>query len=492
MSTNKKIKSLKLNAVLNVIKSLMGIVFPLITFPYVTRILHVEYLGRVNYAQSLVSYFSLIAGLGISTYAMREGAKVRNKRESFQRFCNEIFTINLLTTAVAYGLLFILLFCVQQLAQYRQLIILISLSIIFTTIGIDWVNSIYEDYVVIAARSVIIQIVNLCLLFAFVKSENDYYIYAFLTVFPQMAICVCNFFYCRKYCNIRVIKQSNIKKHIKPMLTLFANNIAVTLYCNADLTMIGWMLSDYYVGIYSVAVKVYTIIRSLLASIFIVCIPRLSSFVGTSQKDKFRNLVNDITCVLIILALPAVTGLWLLAEPIVRVLAGADYTNSIMTLKILSLAIPFSVFGGVITNCINVPMTKESINLKATVIAAVTNIGLNIIMIPVFQQNGAALTTVLAEFTVIVVCFIGDVRLKKIFAWTSVLTTLFQSLAGCVGVGLVCFVLQQFIESTLYCCFASIMGSIVIYSIILILERNKYMVLAIGKAMQALRSNKKT
>ena len=169
---NKKFKSLGVNAFLNAFKSSLSVLFPLITYPYAFRILNVEGMGKVNYATSIVSYFSLIATLGVSSYAVREGAKLRNKKEDLEKFSNQIFSLNLFTTFIAYAALAVSLVFVQQFSGYRLLIVLSSLTILFTTLGVEWLNTIYEDYLYITIRSIITHVISLILLFLLVTIDS--------------------------------------------------------------------------------------------------------------------------------------------------------------------------------------------------------------------------------------------------------------------------------------------------------------------------------
>ena len=140
---SKKQKSISFNLVVNGIKTLMSVLFPLITFPYASRILGASGIGKVNYASSIISYFSLIASLGISTYAIREGARIREDREKFNKFAKEILSINLCTTVISYLLLIIFL-CLPILNNYKTLLVICSAGIVFTTIGMEWLFIIKE------------------------------------------------------------------------------------------------------------------------------------------------------------------------------------------------------------------------------------------------------------------------------------------------------------------------------------------------------------
>lgn len=470
-----KSKSITINVILNIIKTLMSVVFPLITFPYAARILHASNLGKVSFAQSIISYFSLIAMLGMNTYAVREGAKLRENNTYFNRFFNEVIRINIVTTFISYVLLFFAVSFIPDLNEYKYLIILMSTSIFFTTVGVEWINVVYEEYLIITVRSIVIQIVNLILLFAFVRTENDYYTYAFLTVFSNILICSWNAFYCRKYIRFQLRGKFDLKKHIKPLLILFANNLSITIYCNVDSTMLGLMLGDYYVGIYAVAIKVYGILKSVFAAIYIVCIPRLSSYIGENNRLAFKELINNMSAILVLILIPAMTGIIVLAKPIVLFLSGAEYIAAVSTVRILGVALIFAIIGGFISNCVIVPRAKETVALKATLVAAIVNVCLNGVLIPVFKHNGAAITTAVAELTVAIFCLVIDKDSRSIFQWNKICVQGFSAVFGCIIV-LATSMLASLInlESLLACLFVGIVSTM-FYLLFLALTKNYYL-----------------
>ena len=141
-----KKNSLKVNATLNIIKQVCAIIFPLITFPYVSRTLGVDMYGKINFSNSIVSYITLIAGLGVSSYAIREGARIRDDKVKFERFSNEVFSINIVSTIFSYIVLFFLILLWNKLDSYKSLILILSINVLLTTLGTDWINTVYEDF----------------------------------------------------------------------------------------------------------------------------------------------------------------------------------------------------------------------------------------------------------------------------------------------------------------------------------------------------------
>ena len=150
-------KSIKINTLFNIIKTCSSIIFPLITFPYANRILLPDNIGKVNFAMSFVSYFALLASLGVQTYAIRECASVKNDKRQLSNVSSQIFSINLCMTIISYLLLFITIVTSEKIENYRVLIIIQSTTIIFTTFGADWLNSALEDFKYIAIRTIIFQ-----------------------------------------------------------------------------------------------------------------------------------------------------------------------------------------------------------------------------------------------------------------------------------------------------------------------------------------------
>ena len=177
-----QIKSMKMNAFLNGTRTLVAIIFPLITYPYISRILGTDNLGKINFANSVVNYFQLLSALGISSYAIREGAAYRERCGIMETFANQVFTINVVFTGIAYSLLGITLFFFKGLTDYKELILIQSLVILGSTLGVEWLFSVYEDYLYITVRTIVIQIVSLLLMFVFVRREGDYLKYALISV----------------------------------------------------------------------------------------------------------------------------------------------------------------------------------------------------------------------------------------------------------------------------------------------------------------------
>lgn len=201
----KKEKSLGLNAVLNCLKSLLSVIFPLITYPYVLRILQVENIGKVDFSNSIVNYFVLFAGLGIANYAIREGSAYKNNQQELEKFACEMFTINVISSVVSLALLILAICFIPRLNLYKSILIIQSFTILGNLLGVVWLYSIVEDYLYITIRAVAVHIIALILLFVFVRSEGDYLQYAATSVIANAGANIFNFIHAKKYVKIKLV-----------------------------------------------------------------------------------------------------------------------------------------------------------------------------------------------------------------------------------------------------------------------------------------------
>ena len=424
--------NLKQNAVLNIVRTSLSVIAPLITYPYVLRVLGVENVGKVSYVASIINYFILLAMLGISTYAVREGAKIRSNKEALNQFSGEVLTINVCSTIFSYLLLILAAVFIERLKDYRLLLFIQSFAIVFTTFSVDWINTIFEDFLFITVRTIVFYAISIVLTFVLVKNSADYYLYALISIVSSGLVCIFNWLYCRRYVSIRLVKNPNWNKHLKQLLILFANGLTILIYVSFDTTMLGWMAGDYYVGLYALPTKIYTVLKNLMVAVYSVAIPRLAVLLGEYKSDEFKCLYTKLWKYLTVLLLPVCIGVVCTAGEVVLLFGGSDYFESATALRILAVGLIFAIFGGLVTACLNVIIGREKDNLTASIWGAVLNCGLNLILIPMFKQNGAAFTTLLAELFVFLFCFARIPDRAKYFDYETIAKTLVHAVTGTV------------------------------------------------------------
>lgn len=485
---NRRMRSLKINAALNGLRQGLNFLYPLITFPYVSRVLSIESVGIYNFSNTYINYFMLLAALGISTYAVREGAKYRDNKIKINKFVNEIFTINILSTLLAYFLLIVTLIIFNNLHVYVLCILIFSIQIMFTTIGTEWVYTIYEDYTYITIRSIIFKLLSIVMLFLFVRQKNDYLAYSFVTVFATVGSNLLNFFHLKTYFSIAIIRKINFKKHIKPILTIFFSTMAVTLYVSSDITILGLFKSNYAVGIYSIATKIYTIIVQLIAAVIIVTIPRLAMLYGLQRKVEYKKILGSLLNLILLIIIPAAIGLILFSKEVVTIIGGTKYLNSSIPLNILAVTMIFSILNTIVSECVLIPSKREKKLFFVNLFVGIFNVIFNIVLIPQWSYIAAACTTFLSESMSLVLNTANswDI-LNDILKSQNVYRNIIHSIVGSIGVIIVCLIMKELFFNKVILMLMAIILSALVYVLILIIMHNQIVRTNITKLVEKIK-----
>ncbi len=463
--------SLKKNAALNMTKNIMGLIFPLVTFPYVSRVLEPDGVGKVNFAHSIISYFSMIAALGINTYGVREAARLRNDKIKLTKFVKEILTINIISTLVAYCLLGFALICIPKFSDYRLLLVVCSGSILFATIGIDWLYTALEEFSYITIRSILFQMISIVLMFIFVRQKEDYLIYAGIGVVSSVGSNICNFIHARTFILFKEKIKKQIKKHMKPIFTLFAMSIAISIYTALDTTMLGFISGDEQVGFYTAATRINKIVVSVITAAVAVILPRLSYYLSQNDRSNFNELIEKALKIVILFSLPCAVGLCLVAKPVVLLFSGLQYEPAIVVMQVMNPIIIAISLSGFIGIQVFMPMGKERVTLLTVIVGAIVNFSLNMVLIPKYGALGAGIATVFAECIVTIVQLIYA---HNLFEWNKVFPHILQCvIATCFMSIVVYFFLKinlQFILQLL----GSVLIGTISYGSALLLMRNQF------------------
>lgn len=470
-----KERPLGVNALLNGIKQCCAILFPLITFPYVSRILGSGGFGKYSFSASVTNYFVLLAALGIDTYAIREGAKVRADREKVSTFCSQIFSINVCSALVSLTLLAGVLL-LPKFQDYKPYILIQSTAMILAAVGTDWVNGIYEDYFYITVRYIAVQCICLGVMFLLVRSPEDLIPYCVVSVLASNGGKLINILHVRKFVRIRFTFRMSVRKHLPSLLVLFANAIAVSVYVNSDIIMLGFFESDAQVGIYSFVSKIYSLLKRLINAAIVVSVPRIA-YLLKNEPGEYEKYVKKVFSMLSMILLPVTVGMFFMSDTMIRIAGGQQYMAGDAALKILSAATLFAIYASLFTNCVLIVNGQEKKCLCATAWAAVTNVGLNFLLIPPMGMLGAAITTGIAEM---VNCVMQIRFSKPFFDWKNLdFKSVRAYLWGSGLVGAVCAACNAFIGGT-YLRMATAMGiSCVVYGAVLLAMKNQFAVDAV-------------
>ena len=438
-------KSLKKNSIYSIVKTGSSILFPLITFPYISRVLQTENVGKINFGLSIVSYFSLMASLGITTYAIRECSGVREDRKKLSNTASQIWSINIITTIIAYFALLITLLCYRKLDNYRLLIVIQSFSIIFITLGADWLNQAMEDFRYITFRTVVFQIISLVLMFIFVHNPEDYLKYALISLVSSSGASLVNIWYRRRYCKVGFIMdiKNGIewRKHMMPILYLFVMILAQTIFNSVDSTMLGLVHGDFEVGIYSAAHKITNIINQVVGSLLWVIMPRMSYYFAEKKYDEVNKLLRKVLGFNLLFGLPCGVGCFVLADDIIRIVAGNAYIKAAPVLQILMIGFVFSLIGGnFLGNAILLPSKQEKYYMVVCCITALVNVIGNYIFIPFWGSKAAAGTTAVCALTILILLLF---KVDKNVKLTHIGRLVISPIIGCIGIILVCILAKK-------------------------------------------------
>lgn len=414
------------NAVLNASK----FIFPLITYPYVARVLLPEGTGKVTFATSLIYYFIMFAELGIPKYGIRKCAMVRECKEELTRTVHELLMIQTITTVISYIVLFGCVFLIPKLAEERILYVVISVGLLFHLVGVEWLYQALEEYRYISVRSLAFKVISVVAMFLFVKQREDYVIYGAITIIASSASYVCNFYRARRIISFRPVGNYNLKQHIKPVLVFFAMACAVSIYSHIDTLMLGFLKGDAEVGYYNAAVKVKTIMVSLLTSLSVVLLPRASYYLTKGKQAEFEAISKKSMNFSAVFAIPFVVFFILFADDAISFLAGPSYSAAVMPMRLIMPSLFMIAISYPLGIQILVPLGKEKVVLYSEIAGAAVNMVVNILLIPKFGASGAAISNVCAEITVLAVQFysvrkdlpglLRDIKWWKILSATAV------------------------------------------------------------------------
>lgn len=399
-------KSLKLNFLMNAILTMSSFIFPLISFPYVSRILLPEGTGKVSFATSLIAYFTMFAQLGIPTYGVRACARVRDDRIALTRTAQELLIINLVMTALSYAALALSLLFIPRLRWERPLYLLVSLSMLFNTIGMEWLYKALEQYTYITVRSIVFKLVALLAMFALIHSREDYVIYGGITIFASSASGILNFIHARKFISLRPVGSYHFKPHLKAVAVFFAMACASTVYTNLDTVMLGFMTSDETVGYYNAAVRIKSILVSIVTSLGAVLLPRASYYVEHGEMDRFRQITRKALNFVFMTAVPMMVYFILFARQGIFLLSGENYAGSVIPMQWIMPTLLFIGLSNVLGIQILVPLGRERVVLCSIVAGAAVDVVLNAVLIPQYGAAGAAAATSVAELVVLTVQFV--------------------------------------------------------------------------------------
>lgn len=393
-------QSIKRNFVYNTLLNVSSVIFPLITAPYVARVLEPNGVGLFNFIISYAGYFSLFAVLGIPTYGVREVAKLRGNQKGLQKLVSELISIAFISTffvSVAYILTIIV---IGKLSENSLLFLVAGITIYFAPFKINWYYQGLEKFGFITFRSIVVRTLSVICLFLFVKGKSDLIIYITINALGGFLADLWNYIKMWKSGVHPFFTIKGLIPHLKPLWFLFASTIAISIYTVLDTLMLGFIKDYSEVGYYNNASHITKSVLMVITSLSTVSIPRFSYYIKNKEIGMANSLTNKCISFVLFLAFPLCAGLMCIAPVFVPWFFGEHFYGAIIPLMIMSLLLIAIGISNITGIQIMVGMGLDKYFLRTILIGTILNFTMNCIFIPLMGANGASISSVIAEFSI--------------------------------------------------------------------------------------------
>lgn len=464
-----KIKSLKHNFLMYFIRLFTSFGFTLLIFPYIARTIGAESVGRVQYIETINSYFLLFINLGILGYGKREIAQYRDDSLRLNNIVNELLSILCITTLLGSIFYFILIIMNDNKID-KILLIIYFLTIILNLINLEWFYIGIENQEYITKRNLLVKIISGVLILFFVKSQRDVYLYAGILVLATVGSNIYNFINLKKYIKLRLVGFKEYKKHLKPLFYLFSSSLALSLSYNLDSLMIKNIGGDIELGYYTLALKFGKLPLVVGSTLIAVLSPRVNNLLSQGNKKEYYNIWNKGINTMFIFYIPCVIGMWLISKSLVLIFGGIEFlpaTNIFKVFSIYILVMGFAVSTGVALST----HRRDREYFISVIFGSILNVIFNTIFISKIGALGAAIATLITEGIAII---IRVLLCKDIFKEIKLLNiNMIKMLISSIVMGLGVFYITKVITVPLLQVLASgIIGGIVYFIGLVLLKED--------------------
>lgn len=399
-------KNVKKNLAYNFAYQILAIALPLITTPYISRVLGPTKVGEYSYAYAIAYYFVMITMLGLNNYGNRSIAAVRDDKDELSKTFCSIYWMQLSTGIISLAAYIIYGLFISNITMTW----ITSLYVISAIFDVNWFFFGMEQFKLTVTRNTFIKIFTTICIFIFVKNQEDIYLYALIMVFGILISQLILWQFLRKYIHFQRVKFKEVTKHIKPNLILFIPIIAVSLYKVMDKIMLGSMTTKTEVGLYESSERIIQIPMALIQSMGTVMLPKMTNLIANNDEKSAKSNFSSSIMLVMFLSSSMCFGIMGVARYFVPIYYGNGYLKCIELFQILLPSCIFLAFANVIRTQYLIPRKKDGIFISSVIIGAIVNIVINLIMIPKYESLGAAIGTLLAE---IVVCVYQTIMVRR-------------------------------------------------------------------------------
>lgn len=388
--------SSKSNALYNSSYQLIRLIFPIITYPYVARVIGPTGIGQVTYAQTIAHYFVIVALLGIPMYGIREVSNSRRDETVLRKTFSELFLLSTGLVIIAFGIYALLPVVLPSVAALPALHWAFGATVLVSSARLDWYYQGLEKYRYVTIRNLLVRIATLGLIFVLVRDSDDYVAYGLIWVGGTVIANLWNFAYSLKLTGFS-LRDIHPLGHLKGVLPSAWLQLAGTLHASVDTVMLGILLDDerYSVGLYSTAGRIMRILLSIVMAGGAVLLPKVSMKNASGDDEAVARLIRKNVAFTLYFALPMVIGLIVTAEDAIVLFAGVHFRPAITTARLLAPQLLVLGLANIVNMQIFYARGREKQLLWISTGSIVAAIGLNALLIPTMKQNGAAIATLI-------------------------------------------------------------------------------------------------
>lgn len=386
------------NYLYNLSYQILVLIVPLITTPYVSRVLGAKGVGTFSYANSIIQFFILFGCLGLNAYGQREIAYVQHEKEKRDKVFWELVILRIVTVFISLTVFY---FTLASHGKYASVFFIMCLDILASMVDISWFFQGIEDFKKIVVRNFIIKIVGVALIFLLVKSSSDLLLYVICHSATLFLGNLSMWAYIPKLVGSIKIRKLEIKKHIRPTIVLFLPQIATSIYTVLDKTMIGLLTGvEEEVAYYEQGQKIVKIVMTLVTSLGAVMMPRVANLFKQNEMDKVKNYLLKSFRFVFFLSFPMMFGLMAISCNIVPWFFGSGYDKVVPNMMVVAPMLVMISLSNIIGVQYLIPTGRQKEYTFSVIAGCIVNLSMNLLLIPFFLSIGAAAATVIAETSV--------------------------------------------------------------------------------------------
>ena len=410
--------------------------FPLITYPYVSRVLGVANIGICNYVDSIINYFVLFAMLGIGSLGVREIARVKDAPEKLRVVFSSLTAILLLLTIISTVALVVLTYGIKFFAPYKEFLLVGIIKLVFSSLTLNWAFQGLSEFRFVTIRTIVINSLYVISVFIFVHNQNDALLYFFLTSIVVVINALVNWRYIGRWTHFS-IKDVHPRIFMAAILSYGFYNILTSMYTSFNVFYLGTVTTDIQVGYYATATKLYTIFMSVFTAITTVMVPRISELISKKETSHLNTIAKQTFQLIFIFSLPIIIFSFFYADVIVEIISGKGYEGAILPFRIVMILLLVIALEQIIIQQFLMAVKESKCVVILSAVGSVVGVVLNLLLTPSMGAVGSAISWTMAEICILIVSLF---YFNKYFCMTLPWNALLRNILVSIPYLIICYV----------------------------------------------------